>query len=170
MSRGRLWCETLRGLEHLLRRDREYQGLQGAQHVRVIQGDGINDQSIDRIYHDAADAGFSADNVAFGMGGGLLQQCNRDTNRFAFKCSAIEVDGVIRTVFKQPKGDEGKRSKRGLVDLVDNGPDDGSYQTIAYDREEGPSKHSALVTVFENGEILQEWTFDECRARTWKPE
>jgi hypothetical protein len=24
---------------------------------------------------------------------------------------------------------------------------------------------SALVTVFENGEILKEWTFDECRAR-----
>lgn len=162
--------ETLRGLDTFFGSEPNSKGYKVLNHVRVIQGDGINDESINRILYDAAQAGYSADNIAFGMGGGLLQQCNRDTNRFAYKCSAIEVDGAIRPVFKQPKGDADKRSKRGLVTLVDNNPDDGGYQTVGYDREDGPPKHTALVPVFENGELLQDWTFDQCRERTWKPE
>jgi len=45
--------------------------------------------------------GFSADNIAFGMGGGLLQQPNRDDFRFAIKASAICVDGEWRDVYKE---------------------------------------------------------------------
>jgi nicotinamide phosphoribosyltransferase len=162
--------DTLQRLDTFFGSKTNMRGYRVLNHVRVIQGDGINDESIGRILYDAAQAGYSADNIAFGMGGGLLQQCNRDTNKFAFKCSAIQIDGEVRPVFKAPKGDEDKRSKRGLVDLVGNSPYDGGYQTVAYDREEGPSRHSALVTVFEDGEIRQTWTFDECRARTWRPE
>ena len=41
----------------------------------VIQGDGINMASLARILDAVMDAGYSAENVAFGMGGGLLQVC-----------------------------------------------------------------------------------------------
>jgi hypothetical protein len=37
---------------------------------------------------------------------------------------------------------------------------EGRYQTV-----QGPRPDSALVTVFENGEIRKRWTFDEVRAR-----
>ncbi len=30
--------------------------------------------------------GWSAENIGFGSGGGLLQKLNRDTQKFAFKC------------------------------------------------------------------------------------
>ncbi len=39
----------------------------------VIQGDGINYKTVDAILARTMAAGFSAQNVAFGMGGGLLQ-------------------------------------------------------------------------------------------------
>ena len=39
----------------------------------VIQGDGINSDSVKEILKATIDAGFSAQNVAFGMGGNLLQ-------------------------------------------------------------------------------------------------
>ena len=48
-------------------------------------------------------------------------------------------------------------SKSGNLDLIIS---DGRYQTV-----QGPRADSALVTVFENGEIRQRWTFDEVRAR-----
>ena len=64
--------------------------------VRVIQGDGIELGTLDSILFTMKLAGWSADNIAFGSGGGLLQKVNRDTSKFAFKCSAVEVDGEWR--------------------------------------------------------------------------
>jgi hypothetical protein len=43
----------------------------------TMQGDGINIVTIGKILDAAVAAGFSAENVAFGMGGGLLQRVNR---------------------------------------------------------------------------------------------
>ena len=60
--------------------------------VRVIQGDGVNLESIEVILASIKQAGFSADNIAFGMGGGLLQKVDRDTLGFAMKASAVKVD------------------------------------------------------------------------------
>jgi len=48
----------------------------------VIQGDGINKDTVRSILAAALDAGYSAQCVAFGMGGGLLQKVNRDTMGF----------------------------------------------------------------------------------------
>lgn len=84
--------------------------------VGVIQGDGINTREIFRILQALELAGYSADNVAFGQGGALLQQVNRDTLRFAMKCSAIMVNGEWRDVYKDPVTDSGKRSLRGTFD------------------------------------------------------
>jgi nicotinic acid phosphoribosyltransferase len=53
--------------------------------IACIQGDGINMQSVKTILDAVLKEGFSAQNVAFGMGGGLLQKVNRDTMSFATK-------------------------------------------------------------------------------------
>lgn len=85
--------------------------------VRLIWGDGINLFTIYSILRFVVDyMGFSADNIAFGMGGALLQMVNRDTQKFAMKCSAAYVDGKWVDVFKDPVTDKGKRSKRGRFD------------------------------------------------------
>ena len=64
-------------------------------HVRVIQGDGVNPDSIRAILERITGAGYATDNLAFGMGGALLQQLNRDTQKFALKCSAARIDGTV---------------------------------------------------------------------------
>ena len=68
-------------------------GFKLLRHVRVIQGDGITRESIDSILNALVDHGYSADNVAFGQGGALLQIVNRDSLRFAMKASAVQIDG-----------------------------------------------------------------------------
>jgi nicotinamide phosphoribosyltransferase len=125
---------------------------------RLIQGDGNDDEdAIDRLLRAVTSHGFSASNIAFGMGGGLLQRVHRDTQKIAFKLCEATVEGRRVPVAKKPVTDTGKASKSGHLDLVVS---DGRYQTV-----EGPRSDSAMVTVFENGEIRRRWTFDEIRAR-----
>jgi nicotinamide phosphoribosyltransferase len=125
--------------------------------ARVLWGDGIDQHGIEKILGRVALAGFSAENLVFGMGGGLLQKVNRDTQRFAFKASAIKRNGEWHDVQKQPL-DASKASKKGRLSLVDNR--DGTFLTIPYD----PARDSGLVLVFENGKLLNEQTFDQVRA------
>jgi nicotinamide phosphoribosyltransferase len=125
--------------------------------VRVIQGDGIDHATIRSILFSMELAGYSADNVAFGQGGALLQAVTRDTMRWAMKCSAIRVNGEWRQVYKDPVTDPGKRSKRGRVTLYRKS--DGSFFSGVEDWEQ-----SALQTVFEDGRLLNEITFEQVRA------
>lgn len=125
--------------------------------VRVIQGDGIDHTSINRILYCMELAGYSADNVAFGQGGALLQQVNRDTMRFAMKCSAAKVNGQWVPVYKDPITDKGKVSKKGRVTLYKDA-ERGYYSGVE------DWKPSALDTVFKDGVITKTYTFDEVRA------
>jgi nicotinamide phosphoribosyltransferase len=125
--------------------------------VRVIQGDGVDYDQVERVLATLAQHGWSADNVSFGIGGALLQKLNRDTQEFAFKCSAVVVDGQARDVFKTPVGDAGKASKPGRLKLVRR---DG-MTTV---REDEPGE-DLLREVFRDGEILVRERWDEVRAR-----
>lgn len=129
--------------------------------VRVIQGDGIDFSMLGKILNAVRDAGWSADNIAFGSGGGLLQKLNRDTERFAFKCSSVVVDGAERDVFKRPVTDGSKVSKAGRLKLVRL--PNGQLQTLR--SHEHPELPDELVEVFRNGEVTRSWTFDEIRQR-----
>jgi nicotinamide phosphoribosyltransferase len=127
--------------------------------VRVIQGDGINEDSITEILNGLLESGFSASNIAFGMGGALLQQVNRDTQKFAMKCSHVMINEQPVNVFKDPITDSGKRSKTGKLDLVKWA--NGNYQTI----NDSDNEFSIMRTVYENGEILIDEDFDTIRLR-----
>ncbi|MGK7913686.1 MAG: nicotinate phosphoribosyltransferase [Synechococcus sp.] len=136
-------------------------GYKVLKHVRVIQGDGVNPTTIAEVMEAIAKLGFSAENVAFGMGGALLQQVNRDTQKFAYKCSQVTIDGQDIPVFKDPATDPGKRSKPGRLDLVQR---NGEFVTVALENElQAPD--SQLVTVYEIGQLLQDHTFENVRAR-----
>lgn len=128
-------------------------------HVRVIQGDGIDRVMLGTILEAMEAAGWSADNLAFGSGGGLLQKVDRDTMKFAFKCSAVEVDGTWRDVLKDPVTDPGKRSKAGRLMLV---RDADGCRTVVEGQTDLPNQ---LVPVFRDGELLVDETFDTIRAR-----
>ena len=134
--------------------------------VRVIQGDGITIESLPVILENLMARGWSADNIAFGMGGGLLQQVNRDTLKFAMKCSAAEINGEWIDVYKDPVSDPGKRSKRGRITLWTSG---GEFETAVAApgrwTDRGMGWSDALVTVWRDGDLLVDTAFDEVRAR-----
>jgi len=50
-------------------------------------------ESIRDILAKMIEQEWSAENLVLGCGGGLLQKHNRDTLKFAFKCSYGVVDG-----------------------------------------------------------------------------
>lgn len=82
---------------------------------RIIWGDGITPETIKDILELVTSLGYAPDNFAFGSGGDLMQNVNRDTCKFAIKCSAARIDGSLIDVYKDPITDSGKKSKRGLV-------------------------------------------------------
>ncbi|WP_322071523.1 nicotinate phosphoribosyltransferase [Paraburkholderia bannensis] len=137
--------------------------------VRVIQGDGVDEASIEAILAALDDAGYAADNVTFGMGGALLQRVDRDTQRFAMKCSAIRLGDTWTGVRKDPVTDSGKRSKMGRLTLLRNRRT-GDYRTATLplaweDRMLERDWEDALETVYENGRLCVDVTLDAIRER-----
>ncbi len=135
--------------------------------VRVIQGDGIDYESIQLIYKMLIANGISAENLLLGMGGALLQKVNRDTQKFALKCSYAEVNGEIVNVQKSPmemtkQGElvkSFKTSKAGKLKLIQT---ETGLKTV----KENERGEDTLETVFENGEIKKTHTFEKIRERS----
>lgn len=131
------------------------------EYIRVIQGDGISQQTIEAILEAMQQRRQSADNIAFGMGGELLQKVNRDTMKFAMKASAAKVCSLWRDVYKDPITDTGKRSKKGRLALIRD--DNNQFKTIR--EQELRNRHNFLKTVYKNGELLLDYHFDQVRNR-----
>ena len=124
--------------------------------VRVLWGDGIDIDGIKKILYAVTKAGFATENIAcFGMGGGLLQKVNRDTQRCAFKCSAQYRDGQWYDIQKNPK-DVSKASKKGKLKLIEV---DGECETVG---ENDPGE-DYLKVVFYDGVLLNEVDFATIR-------
>jgi nicotinamide phosphoribosyltransferase len=136
--------------------------------VRVIQGDGITEESIPEILKTFMDYGFSATNVAFGMGGGLLQQLDRDTHQFAYKTCFAKIDGRYVKIAKNPVDAPEKKSKSGYLDLTFDGTD---YHTFESPTPFRPFagihalNGSCLELVYDTGSIERSETLDEIRKR-----
>jgi nicotinamide phosphoribosyltransferase len=139
-------------------------GFKVLNNVRLIQGDGINELTVRSILGAFMAMGWSADNIAFGMGGALLQIVDRDTQRFAMKCSAAEVNGKWIDVVKDPVTDAGKKSKAGRVTLWTNGT--GEYVSSVDEPKQWADRGwtKALVPVFWDGKLENEITFEQVRA------
>lgn len=151
--------KTVQSLDKAYGADINAKGFRVLRHVRVIQGDSIL-AALERH-------GYSADNVAFGQGGALLQIVKRDEQRFAMKASAVQIDGQWRDVFKAPATDPAKRSKGGRMTLVRKGD---AFTTVRID---SPAHAEALQggwidalrTVFEDGRLLVDDRFAQIRQR-----
>lgn len=126
--------------------------------VGLLWGDGIDYQGIRNILHAMRTKGWASSNIVFGMGGGLLQKINRDTQRFAFKCCAQEQGDEWIDIYKDPI-DSSKKSKRGRLKLTLD--QNFKYHTVAHD---APGDDQ-LVTIFENGELLVDQSFSDIRKR-----
>ena len=109
--------------------------------------------------------GWSADNIAFGMGGGLLQHVNRDDMKFAMKASAISYndDASDWVPFKKdPITDPGKKSKAGRLALVER-----STGVATVPEENLRGRNNLLQTVWKDGELLVDDSLETIRKRAW---
>jgi nicotinamide phosphoribosyltransferase len=135
--------------------------------VRVIQGDGVNFDAIKEIFAALEKEGISAENLVLGMGGALLQKVDRDTQKFAMKCSYAEINEKALEVQKRPKelDEKGryqesfKTSKAGKLKLVRF---EQGLATVSSNAN--PELPDILETVFEDGELVRKMTFEEIRA------
>lgn len=126
--------------------------------VRVIQGDGIDYKETRLIINTLIKNKWSIDNIAFGMGGALLQKLNRDTQHFAMKCSSVTVDGKQKDVWKNPVGVPLKKSKSGELKLI---KENNTFHTVKLN-EEG---ENLLQTVYLNGKLMRKDTLVNIRKR-----
>lgn len=134
--------------------------------VRVIQGDGVNYDAIKDMYQALKEKSISAENLVLGMGGALLQKLDRDTQQYAIKCSYATLNGKDVKVQKSPTEmdkdgnitESFKKSKGGRLKLIKT---EKGYETIQ--ENERPELKNELVTIFENGELVNEWTFEQVK-------
>jgi len=154
-----------RVLEHLMQRFGHSVNGKGYRvlppYLRVIQGDGVDLHSLPRILEALKLRAISSENLAFGMGGGLLQKLDRDTLKWAMKASWAEVDGQPREIYKDPVTDPGKRSKAGRWAVVR-----GAEGCEAVREEALNGRDNLLRPVWRNGRLLLEENFGQLRQRT----
>ena len=125
--------------------------------IGLLWGDGLNYHKIRDILFAMKSNGWAAENIIFGMGGGLHTAVNRDTQRNAFKCSAQLRDGEWHDIFKNPL-DSSKKSKTGRFKLIH---DNNSFKTVPIDNE----GEDLLQTVFRNGELLIDDKFADIKKK-----
>ena len=146
-------------------------GFRVLNNVRLIQGDGINENTVRTILGSFQAYGYSADNIAFGMGGALLQQVDRDTQKFAMKCSSALINGTWVDVQKDPITDPGKKSKAGRVQLWTNS---GGEFASSVNEPTGWTDRgiggwtTVLEEVYRDGKLIKEIDFASVRANARK--
>jgi nicotinamide phosphoribosyltransferase len=126
--------------------------------VRIIQGDGMDLEQIEAVLTAMIEAKLSAENIAFGMGGGLLQKVDRDTMKWAMKASAIKINGFWQDVHKDPVTDPGKVSKKGRQALI---RDATGWRTVPAVE----ARENRMTPAYRDGKLLRQTTFDAVRGR-----
>jgi nicotinic acid phosphoribosyltransferase len=128
--------------------------------VKLLWGDGINHDSVVKIANHIIEAGYSLENIVFGSGGALLQQMNRDTMKFAMKCSTVRVNGVWRDVYKDPITDTSKQSKRGAVKLYQHKTDNTFVTAV---NKPSDDYEDTMQLVYTNGRLTRNQSLEEIR-------
>ena len=148
---------------------RNNKGYNVINNAKILQGDGIDDETLTIPFNAAQFAGISSDSVLVGSGGGILQSgINRDTLGFAFKASNVTRSGIDYPIRKDPVTDTKKRSKAGRLKLVAYGAKDGtnSYTTLVDDGTPFFNAHQdSLKLVYEDGVLFNQQSMTEIRNR-----
>lgn len=135
-------------------------------HIGLIYGDAITLNRAKEILERLKAKGFASINIVFGIGSYTYQYNTRDTFGFALKSTACVIDGKEKQIFKCPKTDDGiKKSQKGKVHVYrSNG------QITFSDGHDLSSEMSTdlLQPIFEDGETVNEVTFEEIRQRLKK--
>ncbi|KAJ2708181.1 hypothetical protein FB645_000027 [Coemansia sp. IMI 203386] len=160
--------QGLRAADSVFGSDVNSKGYRVLRGVSVIQGDGVTPQTLRQIYDATLAAGYSAQNVAVGMGGALLQKLNRDTMSMAIKLSSITyADGSTRDIMKFPRAGSSKVSLPGEFAVCADPGQAGA--PVAYRTVDAPGSGDGnqLKIVYDHGPVSgMSWDcFDDVRRR-----
>lgn len=129
--------------------------------VRVLQADGVSIQDIQMILGRLEGMGFSAENISFGMGSGLLHKINRDTMSFTMRTSAVQDDtGQWRPIARRPSNPQEKAPMAGRMAAIADG-----YDIVAIPLQDLGNRTNLLQPVWQDGQLMVDWSLDEIRAR-----
>ena len=105
--------------------------------------------------------GFSAENISFGMGSGLLHKINRDTMSFTMRTSAVQDDtGQWRPIARRPSNPQEKAPMAGRMAAIADG-----YDIVAIALQDLGNRTNLLQPVWQDGQLMVDWSLDEIRAR-----
>lgn len=127
-------------------------------YIGVIQGDGINNDSIRHIVARLDKARISLENIIFGMGSGLTHDAGRDEFSFSMKATALYDGKVWHDLLKRPITDLKKQSLQGHVSTY---IDKRGKIYSARAEEVTVGSKEILETVYRDGIITKEYTFDD---------
>lgn len=129
-------------------------------HVGLIYGDSITLERAEQICEGLKNKGFASTNIVFGIGSYTYQHVTRDTDGYAVKATYAKIAGKEIEIFKSPKGAEFKKSAKGLTAVFKdaNGEfylkDQATWDEVL---------NCEFVKVFENGNLIKDYTLQEVR-------
>lgn len=151
-----------------VKNDKDYAVLHSS--VGVIQGDGLNIDTVEDVLIGYINYGFSLDGFCLGMGSGITHDGRRDDFSFSVKAIANCLNSTRwEAIIKDPKTDNGKKSLSGLIRCRED--KNGNLET--YDVLEFGNSYFLLEAEysggwkiwFKNGYRVNRQSFDEVRAR-----
>lgn len=141
-------------------------------HIGVIYGDGCTMSNVETIWSELEKRGFAANCINYGVGAfcfsaivedGKLIAVTRDTFGIAMKATYGIIDDKKLMIYKDPKTDTNKlkKSHKGCCEVYydENG------KLNCRDKLMNMSKNTLLETVFKDGELVKECTFEEVKNR-----
>ncbi len=162
-------------------------------HVKAIYGDSITPQRCEAIYNILKEHGFAINNVSLGVGsfsmmcledrevdtfkmvhGFSPEDCvvthynpyTRDTFGIAVKATyAEDENGKPIMIYKQPKALSWKKSQKGCCVIAPNGQ---SYTDELSAEAASQMRDNLLETVFEDGDMVREYTLAQVRNNLYK--
>lgn len=133
------------------------------EHVGLIYGDSITPKRANQILNNLKTMGYASCNCVFGIGSYTYNYNTRDSIGGAMKSTSGVVNGTRRTIFKDPKTDNGvKKSAKGLLRV---GIDHGGDYVLFDDQTEDQERAGELKIVFEDGVEYNEVSLASIRAR-----
>jgi nicotinamide phosphoribosyltransferase len=131
--------------------------------IGLIYGEAISPSLYDKILNRMIEMKFCVSNLTIGCGSMSQTLHTRDSLKQAFKATAVQIDGVLIEIFKDPKTDtSGKKSAKGLLMVYKD--ENGNIKLkdqCSWDEE----KQGLLQTVFKDGKLFNETTLEEIRER-----
>jgi len=132
-------------------------------HIGAIYGDSITLERAEQICKRLKAKGFASTNIVLGVGSYSMGYCTRDNQGGAVKSTAVEINGELVEIFKDPVTDDGtKKSAKGLLGVYyDDYMNLQLYDQLNWDQENA----GELKTIFKDGKFTSLTTIDKIRLK-----